>query len=240
MSSPASSAEVQTLLNTVRRLEQRVRELEGSNRLVGNIPRGREIIVLDDDGDRVVSIGGPDGGLRIYDDSGLLLGYFGRLGDGSVGVTINKNGTNNTALAWTEQAGILAPYAYSPFISLANPVLVTSASHAQLYLSRINRMVSVDVESTVFVMAPVGTSYELRFGFLGGTNTVDTTRAGTGAIQRATASWKHAMPLGGGPYEWEWSVRRTAGAGNVSLYPPYNIALGQFAAATAPGAWLVV
>lgn len=136
------------------------------------------------------------------------------------------------AMWWTSTDGLTYPYETTPFIDFTTFKSITSGTFAVQYVTRVGTMQCTTLNAAVYVSAPVGTSYEVKFRNVSTGAEQTLVVAGTGGTQLVDLKWRHGLPLTFGPYQFEWQVRRSAGAGTVAFFEPFGVVQGAFSVAT--------
>ena len=235
-----SRPEVTNLLGTIRDLERRVMDLERANTLVGSVPKGQSIKVLDpNDGSVVAVIGQHSGatwtdkvGSIFYDAAGEPVAIFGQLPAGDDGAELNTNGFATLRVG---SNGVDKPYEHIPFLVVPETrVNITSGTFTTTFRAYCINTQHKHFKVRVDVGADASTNGELRLSvpFTGQTSSVFTV-TGTGSLTSKSCTMD-VTGSPGGSISVEIQIRRTSGAGNVFVESPI-INFGDHGSPT--GAW---
>lgn len=164
--------------------------------------------------------------------------------DGSTGLAVYRWDTNErvTALRLSQDRGLEAPLSYSTWVSGTTPSFTTtSATYVTAWTLYLQNLDSDCFAAEWFVYVPVGTTAQFEFdmpGTGGATDTFTTVGAGT---EVRKLRWLHEQPLDAWPtstYQVRLKVRRTAGAGTITVYQPTDMAQGDMPGATTGGVYV--
>lgn len=226
-----SKARITTLLDRLDEMERKITDLERSNALVGAIPQGYSIQVLDPaDGSIVAVIGATDSGAgaEFRDSSGVIVARLGDISGGARGVEIGNNPTGlttNTFFSATP-AGVEYPYQVHPWYNFqSGSVPTTSGTFFGAHRCRIELATATKVKVRTTCSADAATTGEFRL------YEQATGRATTAIAIPANSfvdyvfGWDLSpdVIIGTGPIQLELQVRRTSGAGNVWGYIPSEL-----------------
>lgn len=179
------------MAETLRRLEQRVSALEGA----------------------------PLAGVSaaVYDADGEPLVALGDLGDGDRGILVHS-ATDDWDLVRMTTEGWIRPHLSGISLDPAAFISVTSASFVQTWVSTYGEALGPGVEGYFTWATPAGTAGEVRLtdNNVGATTAHALAAASSGSIY---CRWLHTLQVGTGPMVVDLEVRRTAGAGAVTVSP---------------------
>jgi hypothetical protein len=166
--------------------------------------------------------------LRVKDASGNVVGAFGNLGsttDPEHGLTVD--GATDFLLAVTDERGVMRPWMphswYDPSIVRT---VTTTGPWFVLWSSIVPLTTALDFKFQVPIVVPAGTTAEVRLATSAGTLPYLLTPTADGAVHLYELNGAHGSPLLVGPAQFNLEVRRSAGAGTVSVYEPYTLAIG--------------
>jgi len=230
-------------------IERRLRTLETAQRAPFTSisdENGNELVRMDRDGfhvydpttgDELVSIGNntAGGGIRLRDRTGTTRAFFGDFSDPDTssryGISLyDAKGDTIFAIDSAEE-GMLYPQQYAQWI-VPTPQVVTSGSFvtvAEVGIQLLNHDV---IRTDASMQVDAGTTAEVRIRdvYSGAvTNTLAVAGSANGSV---LCEWLHPFSVGWGDSNpsvqmfLQWEVRRSAGAGNVTVYPPRGIVLG--------------
>jgi len=235
-------AEVETLLGTIADMQRRLDDLERAQMLLGSIPRGYSISVVDPvDGSPIAIIGtlvdGVSVGAEFYDASGDIVARFGNLDSGT------RNGAEvyNAAgirILRADERGALEPNVYVPFATIQD-TSVTSGTFTSIYRGRIPKMKCPYLHLEFDADCDGGTTAEARltiFRTPGGTQTSAVKSIPSGALATYHLYIQVDMVLDGRA-SMVFETRRVSGAGAIRASTPF-VDLGDYSAtATTGGVW---
>lgn len=225
------------LIMQLRQLEQRVRELESSNRLVASDVGGL-MVVTNSSGQTVAEIGltnannvtgGPPVGtigICIYDPStGNVVFRAGTNVDlaGNPGVEVRDTVTGFTAFMATTQGFVLPSLCYqtgpiNPFVT--PPWNTTSATMVAIYESHVHRVPANAVRHRAIASVPAGSTGEIEmFSVNSGLSTNPKTVNTSGAAASFDFNWLHGAAQHV-TSTFQLRARLTSGAGPISIYDP--------------------
>lgn len=220
MSGGTTKADLGGILDELAELKRRISELESGNPLVGAIPRGAKIMVLDpNDGSLLATIGKSDAtgalGAEFRNDAGQVVAIFGTAGNGFQGALIGQNpngGSNNTHLM-VGANGIQQPFLAHPWASRL-AVVVNSTTFETTHSCWIGITQGGHFFfDQIFFYADAGTTGELR-------------------VQCATTGqFTSVVPVTGGtpvatPMRWNLSATVAAGVGPVVFHVQARVVSG--------------
>lgn len=262
---PLVGTQGRDLIDYVRRLEQRVSELErGLNKPGGPIPNGSVISgktstgvtvfrlghlsSVDDgleifdpaNGKLVAALGkiGSDRGLVIYDTSGNKVAVVGTNDLNEVGIDVSDPGTGVRLLKTVASLGLASPVGASTasWQRDGDFITKTTGSFDRCYLAQFELITGKELKFRVDLETDVGTTGEVEVRINGSAlGTVKTLASGFNQNVQFAASIPLAIGTAG--VQLEINARRTGGAGNVYVTMPYDLVMGSYLGATANG-WL--
>lgn len=190
-----------TLADRLADIERRLRAMERAPQLQDSSLTGGSITALNDAGQRVAE--------------------YGELVGGGYGFAVNDANTLNSVFVMNDSNGLSAPDRHHGWRDANASVNVTSATFVPVYRTLVLIPASRVVQVVVVTLQGAGTTGELRLSIGGVASTaVKTLPAG---VQTDTIfMWAHGQPIGLGaaPQGWVLEARRTAGAGNVTVFEP--------------------
>ena len=175
--------------------------------------------------------------LRTTDPVGNDLVTTGRLTDGSSGIEINSAAHNWAILRATGVAGWTAPHLSGASYNTTASVAVTSGSFTDTFGSLFGSAFGTGIEALVPWSTGSGTAGEVRLTTnTGGTTDAHTLPAASSGV--LFCRWLHGTAPGIGPLDVRCQVRRTSGAGNVTVFGGYAVYVQDPAACSVGGTWL--
>lgn len=231
-------------------------EVERRLRALENAPRapftsisdddGNELVRLDRNGvhvydpstgDELVTLGNlaAGGGLQLRDRAGNTRAFFGDFDDPDAGsrygISFYDSKGDAVFVVDAEEEGLVYPQAMAQW-QVPTPQIITSGTFvevAESYLQNLNHDV-IRVAAALIVDAATSAEVRIREVTSGEvTNTLTVAGAANGTVQ---CEWLHPFAVGWGDTDpdstvnLKYEVRRSAGAGNVTAYPPTGIVLG--------------
>lgn len=221
---------IDSLMATIDDLVRRVRRLEGSNSLVGVVPAGQSIKVIDPaDGSNLVTLGELSGGslgAEFRDAAGVLVAQIGQLPAGT-GIMVGNAPTSASGDTWllTRADGMVFPWIAHAWCKANDNVIVTSGTFVTTWQLLTELAVGDQIKTRVTVSCPVGTTAEFKLEHAGSGATTSTISVASGASVQQEFKWDLGSnaPAGTGPHTFNLLVRRTGGAGNVLSYVPFEL-----------------
>lgn len=229
--------------------ERRLRTLETAQRLTKasiTDDLGRELVRLDRNGvhtfdpatgAELVTLGNlaAGGGLQLRDRDGNTRAFFGDFNDPDAGSRygVAMYDTKGDVVFATDagEEGLVYPQALAQW-QVPTPQTITSAAFvevAEVYLQNLNHDV-IRTSAALIVAAATTAEVRIRDSATGAvTNTLSVVGAANGSVR---CEWLHPFSVGWGDVDpdatavLKYEVRRSAGAGNVTAYPPSGLVLG--------------
>lgn len=230
---------IESLQGQIEELRRAVRDLQRANRVLGAIPQGETIEVLDPaDGSTLVRMGDTTYGVGVefMDDAGIVVARFGTTSGGVPGVEIgDAPGTEQPYMAITQE-GQYWPYVAHPFAgflgALSSPI--TSATFTTTHRCAVELVTFAQVKVRITASCDGATTGEVRVHCNG--NTTSAVALPAGVFTDVEYNWDVSsfVDVNTGPWTFDVQARRTGGAGNVNVYPPTELAMG-FMDGTATG-----
>jgi hypothetical protein len=243
--SDINRAEVDTLLKDIAKMQKEIAELQRANRLVGNIPQGQSIIVVDPaDNSYVARIGLMEDevsvGSEFYDPAGNVIARIGQISGGNNGMEIGDSPSGFSTDTWlyASEAGLALPYITHSTYKADDFYTVTSGTFTAGYRYWMELLSYQRVKfPNCVVQTAVGTTAEFRIHCLTTGNSTSAVAVGSGATVNQTFVWDVSafLNVGFGPFVFELQARRTGGAGNVFIYAPPACTSGNIPGATGTG-----
>jgi hypothetical protein len=233
----------------LRRIEQTLAALNGRNPLNNGVFSGT-LRNVDAAGNTLMEIDG--NGLKIYDSSGNLLLNLSATGlrmYDAVGTLRSRvgyiNSTSGYGVSIFDEAadlrfevnddGYRDPWLPHPMVVASAFTTTTSATFVPVYQGQVQIVTHKGVSISVVVNTDAGTTGEFRLKNTDtGTTTSTVSVPALGSVSQ-TFQWLHGSALGGGPVRFDVEARRTGGAGNVTVFQPYTLAMADPLQCTATG-----
>ena len=230
-------------------IERRLRALEtGPRAPFTSIPDedGNELVRLDRDGvhifdattgDELVTIGNNNsgGGLWLRDRAGNTRAFFGDFDDpdsgNRYGMSLYDSKGDVVLAVDADREGLVYPQAFAQW-QVPTMQTITSGTFvevAEVYIQNLNHDV-IYTDGAIIVDAATSAEVRIRESNSGATtNTLTVAGSANGSV---VCEWLHPFSVGWGDSNpdlsvWlKYEVRRTAGVGNVYVFPPRGIVLG--------------
>lgn len=216
-----SKAKIESFLGKIEELEVRVRELERANPLVGSLPRGTAIVVVDSDGELIAEIG------RVDNDTATGVALY--------------DGNGTTLLKGTTDEGMLAPNLAVPMRASgsAGQIAVPNngAAFSLVYDGLLDEVQHRYLRMQITVNCDAGTTGIVRLRTSAGQTSATTTINPSSGATR-TLFMELTSNLGTPSLALWCEVNNNGGAGSVRINAPI-LAVGDYAnLATTGGFWL--
>ena len=223
---------VDSLLETIRSLERRVSRIEQGSPLVGNLPAGESISVVDpNDGSPLVTLGEASNGrlgAEFRNAAGDRLVHIGELPGGATGLEAGSPLDAGASFLLVSEEGIRLPYLSHGWTIRDDYRVITSGS----YVTTHEAVVGIVTHGTVgadylVVSCDSGTVGKARVRCsVGGTTSEVTCPSGVSSNLRLRWDNSANLVLQSGPVSFFYEVLRVSGAGNVNVYNPGNLYMG--------------
>jgi hypothetical protein len=213
-----SKAKIETFMDNIVRLEARIAELERANPLVGALPRGTSIVVLDTAGNLVAEIGsvnsGTEEGFALYADSEAVL----KAVDGK---------------------GMLKPHLGVPMRETTGLVSVANfgASYILTHDGLLDEVQHKYISMQISMNCPAGTTGIVRLRTSSGQTSATKTCPPSSGVT-ATLFMELTAALGTPSLALWCEVNNNGGAGSVTISTPHVIVGDYSAFATTGGVWI--
>lgn len=209
------------LARTIADLERRLRNVESSNRLQSSSVRGGTFQVLDDDGNEVARTG------RLQSSPFAVDGFY-----------VNSETGAGWHLYVGDNVGFALPWLDHAWFDPTDAISVTSGTFVETWRCVFELATSYVVKFRVFVDVPAATTAELRVLGPG-----DVQVGGDKSVVGASVAYHEfdtnaGLTLASGPISFKLQVRRTAGAGTISVYKPSPLAVGAVGFVNDPDGWV--
>lgn len=210
MSAPIPSSS-EAFLERIAKLERQVEDLARAARMPHTSQRGGTFELLDDAGRPVFYFGTFTRGV-----GGESYGVQGVTPDGA------GPGTNPTVLE-IDDDGLEAPFLDIPFAKANDFVPVTSAAFVDVWVGNAALVVARAVIVNLTIGVDAGSTGQVRI--VAGPQVSASVNCPGGAFTNPSfAMLLEDDSIGSGPLRVTVEARRTAGAGNVNVYPPLTMA----------------
>lgn len=162
------------------------------------------------------------GKITALNDTGQRVAEYGSLVGGGYGLAVNDADTLESLFIMSDDDGLVTPDRHHNWRDATNGfVNVTAGAFTPVYRTVVLLPVARVVRCVVTTIQAAATTGELRLTIEGVAST--STKTLPAGVQTETVfMWAHGQSIGLGGFAQSWvlEARRTAGAGNVTVYEP--------------------
>lgn len=179
------------------------------------------------------------GRIRLIDEAGKVVGWFGAAADGTQVVAMGPDllaSTTAVGLWWDETNGLLAPYEHVPWVRTDESRAITSGTFTAAHQVLVELTQSKNVRIACPIVVPAGTTGEIRYT-VSGQGSTSVYPLSDGFSGTVKVDWLAPVSLYSGPYFVMQEVRRVSGTGSIAVFSPYPLTFGSFPSATTDGTW---
>lgn len=198
-------------------LQRRIKVLEGSNKLLQSAIT--------------------NGTIKVYNSAGVRIAEMGSTPAGGGGIELLASNGTTDLLVVDQTLGFAIPWLSTGWKDAAANKVVTSGTFVSTYNTLTELLFASELRFRVSIISDVGTTGEARITYSGGSVLGNVKTIPSGANASYEYRIAHGFTLGGGPLQFDLEVRRTSGAGNITVYEPSQMHYGAAMVAVA-GGWV--